>query len=300
MVRGANAISMATRKTIKVCRSCDCKSPTWCAQCAIRDEACPSLSDQVQKVVSLAVGLRRSRSGRATSQPHSWVESDVLAGKSVVRQHALAVPIQIWVVDALAVRLFLPYCAFAGVLGARLAVSRLAIRLGAEAPVGLGNLSHYSREGVGHGEHALLYRRVENLLGLSHRNNLAASRPNSGGRSDWPAPLLRMISTVGPRGEFRFTRHAGGVTAEVFREVLKRSKIGQKAPVCAIVDRRPMHKTSAAGCSRSTLYAADQTRMAVLGAFQASGVQAPHGWATGDYAIYIRFAQVSTANGDVG
>ena len=53
---------------------------------------------------------------------------------------------------------------------------------------------------------------------------------------------LNMISAVGPHGEFRFMLHEGSVTAQVFREFLKRLMIGQKAPVYVIVDGHPIHK----------------------------------------------------------
>lgn len=54
---------------------------------------------------------------------------------------------------------------------------------------------------------------------------------------------LNMISAVSPRGDFRFMLHDGSVTAEVFREFLKRLLIGADQPVFLIVDDgHPIHK----------------------------------------------------------
>ena len=53
---------------------------------------------------------------------------------------------------------------------------------------------------------------------------------------------LNMISAVSPQGEFRFMLHEGSVTAEVFREFLKRLLTGTDKPVFLIVDGHPIHK----------------------------------------------------------
>lgn len=53
---------------------------------------------------------------------------------------------------------------------------------------------------------------------------------------------LNMISAVSPQGEFRFMLHDGSVTAEVFREFLKRLLIGADKPVFLVVDGHPIHK----------------------------------------------------------
>jgi transposase len=53
---------------------------------------------------------------------------------------------------------------------------------------------------------------------------------------------LNMILAVSPQGEFRFMLHDGSVTAEVFREFLKRLLTGTDKPVFLIVDGYPIHK----------------------------------------------------------
>ncbi|MCL2591360.1 MAG: IS630 family transposase [Betaproteobacteria bacterium] len=53
---------------------------------------------------------------------------------------------------------------------------------------------------------------------------------------------LNMISAASARGDFRFMLHDGTVTAEVFREFLKRLLPGAEKPVFLIVDGHPIHK----------------------------------------------------------
>jgi transposase len=53
---------------------------------------------------------------------------------------------------------------------------------------------------------------------------------------------LNMLSAVSPNGQFRFMVHEGSVTAQVFREFLKRLMHDAKRPVFLIVDGHSIHK----------------------------------------------------------
>ena len=53
---------------------------------------------------------------------------------------------------------------------------------------------------------------------------------------------LNMISAVSPQGEFHFMLHDGTVSAEIFREFLKRLLIEATKPVFLIADGHPIHK----------------------------------------------------------
>jgi transposase len=53
---------------------------------------------------------------------------------------------------------------------------------------------------------------------------------------------LNMISAVSARGDFRFMVHEGSVTAQVFREFLRRLMQGAKQPIILVVDGHPVHK----------------------------------------------------------
>ena len=52
-----------------------------------------------------------------------------------------------------------------------------------------------------------------------------------------------MISTVSPRGDFRFMIHEGTATAKTFKEFLTRLMVGATQPVFVIVDGHPVHKS---------------------------------------------------------
>jgi transposase len=53
---------------------------------------------------------------------------------------------------------------------------------------------------------------------------------------------LNLLSAVSARGDFRFMVQEGSVTAEVFREFLKRLLQGAKQPIILVVDGHPIHK----------------------------------------------------------
>jgi transposase len=53
---------------------------------------------------------------------------------------------------------------------------------------------------------------------------------------------LNLLSAVSPRGDFRFMVHEGSVTAQVFREFLRRLMQGAKQPILLVVDGHPIHK----------------------------------------------------------
>jgi transposase len=53
---------------------------------------------------------------------------------------------------------------------------------------------------------------------------------------------LNMISAVSARGDFRFMRHEGSVTATVFRTFLQRLMANAKQPVFLVVDGHPIHQ----------------------------------------------------------
>ena len=53
---------------------------------------------------------------------------------------------------------------------------------------------------------------------------------------------LNMISTVSPRGEFRFMLHDGSVNAEVLREFRKCLMVGATTQIFVVVDGHPIHK----------------------------------------------------------
>ena len=54
---------------------------------------------------------------------------------------------------------------------------------------------------------------------------------------------LNILSAVSARGDFRFMVQDGTVTAEVFREFLKRLMVGAKQPIILVVDGHPTHKS---------------------------------------------------------
>jgi len=54
---------------------------------------------------------------------------------------------------------------------------------------------------------------------------------------------LNMISAVSNRGDFRFMVQEGTVTADVFREFLKRLLMGSDQPMILVVDGHPVHKS---------------------------------------------------------
>lgn len=53
---------------------------------------------------------------------------------------------------------------------------------------------------------------------------------------------INMISAVSARGDFRFMVHEGSVTAQVFREFLRRLMQGAQQPIVLVVDGHPIHK----------------------------------------------------------
>lgn len=53
---------------------------------------------------------------------------------------------------------------------------------------------------------------------------------------------LNVISAVSPRGEFRFMVHEGGVTANMFREFLRRLMMGTTTLIFLVADGHPVHK----------------------------------------------------------
>ena len=53
---------------------------------------------------------------------------------------------------------------------------------------------------------------------------------------------FNMISAVSPRGDFRFMIHEGSVTAQVFKEFLKRLMVGATKPVYVVVDGHSIYK----------------------------------------------------------
>ncbi len=54
---------------------------------------------------------------------------------------------------------------------------------------------------------------------------------------------LNMISAISSKGDFRFMIQEGTVTAQVFRDFLKRLMVGAKQPIILVVDGHPVHKS---------------------------------------------------------
>jgi transposase len=52
-----------------------------------------------------------------------------------------------------------------------------------------------------------------------------------------------MISAISSKGDFRFMIQEGTVTAQVFRDFLKRLMVGAKQPIILVVDGHPIHKS---------------------------------------------------------
>ena len=57
---------------------------------------------------------------------------------------------------------------------------------------------------------------------------------------------LNMISSISSKGDFRFMIQEGAVTAQVFRDFLKRLVVGAKQPIILVVDGYPVHKSKRA------------------------------------------------------
>ncbi|NBS17432.1 MAG: IS630 family transposase [Gammaproteobacteria bacterium] len=54
---------------------------------------------------------------------------------------------------------------------------------------------------------------------------------------------LNMISAISSKGDFRFMIQEGTVTAQVFRDFLKRLMVGAKQPIILVVDGHPIHQS---------------------------------------------------------
>ena len=302
------------------------------AQWTVRNGGCPSLWDQHQNLVSVAGGLRQRWPECAVGQAHSretaqaWTGSNALAREGGARQHAHAVQIRIRLVDALAAGridpprirtetgagLGQPHHAFVGLHGAKAAVPGLAARPCDGAPVGERNLSRHTSAGAGHWGHDLLCRRVGHSLGLSHRNNLGAARPNAGGGSDRQA--LFAEHDFGSRAARRVPFHAA--RGQRHRPSLSRipQALDDRPEGARVCDRGrtpdSQSQTRARLCTKprrsvavvllATVLAADQSRRAGMGARQASGFQAPRAKPRGNEAIGPWRAQAHSATAPTG